>query len=159
MPDTNISSTAIGDLTNTGTLYSVPAVSTDGATDQKETEWINTNWTSYLGYYKKIPELMTAIDAIAKWTIGKGFTSNELTTLALMRIRGFGKDTFNSILENAIRTYHIGGDAFIEIIRNDEGYLVNLKPLDPATIKIVANRKGIIINGKCQQDPNEPLPE
>lgn len=145
MPDTNIANSALGDFKNTETLYSVPSMRTDGAGDQKETEWINTNWGNYLGYYKTIPELKVAIDAKATWTVGKGFTSNELTTLLLMTIKGNGKDTFNSILENAIRTYHIGGDAFLEVIRNPKGYLINLKPLDPGTIKIVANRQGIII--------------
>jgi len=145
MPDTKINSADYGNLTNTGTNYSVAAVNTDGAGDQKETEWTNTLWSSYLGYYKTIPELQAAIDAKATWTVGRGFKANPLTELKLMSIKGNGKDTFNSILENAIRTYHIGGDAFLEIIRDEDGELMNLKPLDPSTIKIVANQEGRII--------------
>ncbi|KKL90860.1 hypothetical protein LCGC14_1900450, partial [marine sediment metagenome] len=118
---------------------------TDGATDQKETAWINDKWAQYLGYYKKIPELKRAIDAKATWTIGKGFKADDETTLILDTIKGWGKDTFNTILENMIRTYNIGGDAFCEIIRDDEDNLINLKPLDPATIKIIVNRKGVIL--------------
>lgn len=144
MSETNISSAAVGDYANTETSFSVDSVSTDGAQDQKETEWTNSKWGQQLGYYKKIPEITAAIDAKATWTIGKGFISNPITELCLMQIKGFGKDTFNSILENAIRTYHIGGDAFLEIIRDDKGKLINLKPLDPSTIKIIANRQGII---------------
>ena len=77
--------------------------------------------------------------------MGKGFTADELTTLLLDTIKGWGKDTFNTILENMIRTYHIGGDAFAEIILNEEDVLINLKPLDPAVMKIIANREGQII--------------
>lgn len=145
MPETNISSADYGDFKNTITNYSVDAAYTDGPNDQQETYWDNVNFSQWLGYYKTIPELMAAIDAKATWTIGKGFVSNEITELALSTIRGWGKDSFNTILENCVRTYHIGGDSFCEIIRDDEGKLINLKPLDPSSIRIVANRAGVVI--------------
>lgn len=145
MPETDIGNADYGNFNGTSQDFSVASARTDGAQESKETEWINTNWSKYLGYYKKIPELAAAIDAKATWTIGKGFKSNEITELALFNISGFGKDTFNTILENAVRTYHIGGDAFLEIIRDAERVLVNLKPLDPGSIKIIANRQGRII--------------
>jgi hypothetical protein len=145
MPETNISATEYGDFKNTITDWSVTATSTDGAEDQKETTYDNVNFTEYLGYYKTIPELAAAIDAKATWTIGKGFKSNEITEMALFAIRGWGKDSFNTILENMVRTYHIGGDAFAEIVRNKRGDLLNIKPLSPENIRIVANRKGIIL--------------
>src|SRR3990167_1435137 len=146
MPETNIGSADYGDFKNSGTNYSVPSVVTDAADgNQKETEWINPRFGEFLGYYKKIPELMAAIDAKATWTIGKGFIADTLTTFIIQQVRGFGKDTFNSILENAIRTYHIGGDAFVEIIRDSDGNFINLKPLDPSSIKIVASKKGMIV--------------
>src|SRR3990167_7691722 len=104
MADQNISSSDYGNLKNTGTDYSVDAVTTDGASESDETYYDNTKWAQQLGYYKKIPELKTAIDALARWTIGKGFKSNEITELLLMQIKGFGKDSFNSILENMNRT-------------------------------------------------------
>ncbi len=47
-----------------------------------------------------------------------------------------------------IRTYYIGGDSFCEIIRDDEGNLINLKPLNPGKVKIVTNRKGVVIKYK-----------
>ena len=144
MPDTNISSSEIGNKENTITDWSVTAQSTDGAQDQKETYYMNTYWTEWLGYYKSVAELAAAIDAKATWTIGKGFTSNEITEKALSTIKGWGKDSFNTILENMVRTYHIGGDAFAEIIR-EKGQLINLKPLSPENIRIVANQQGIII--------------
>ena len=39
----------------------------------------------------------------------------------------------------------INGDAFAEIIRGKDGNIVNLKVLDPASIRVVTNRKGVII--------------
>jgi len=44
-----------------------------------------------------------------------------------------------------IRTYYVGGDAFCEIIRNEDDEIINLKPLDPGSIRIVADRKGLIL--------------
>ena len=84
MPDTDINSAAYGNLKNTENNFSVDAVSTDGTGDQKETTWINVNWTSQLGYYKAIPELQAAIDARARWSIGKGYEADPITELVLM---------------------------------------------------------------------------
>lgn len=145
MPETDIGKVEISGLGTVETKFSVDEVTTDAAQEQKETSWQNSDWSQQLGYYKKIPELRAAIDALARWTIGKGFKSNEITQLLLMRIKGFGKDTFNSILENQVRVAKIGGDSYAEIIRDEDEVLVNLKPLDPYVMKIIANRKGIII--------------
>lgn len=144
MPTTEIGSAVASDLTNVMTDYSVPTVTIDGSPDPKENEYINLNWTQELGYYK-IPEVRAVTDAKATWTVGKGFKADGFTTLLLDTIIGFGKDTFNTILENCVRTYQIGGDSFCEIIRDKKGNLLNLKPLDPSAIKIITNGKGVII--------------
>ena len=111
MPELLIGSSAIGDNTSTFQDFSVEAQTLDSATDQKETKYFNHNFPKQLGYYKKIPELKSAIDAKARWTIGKGYKSN--------------------------------GDSFAHIIRDNEGNLINLKPLPQ--LQIVANKAGIII--------------
>ena len=150
MPETKIGSAERSDIktqfaSGTEHYFEVDSATTDGPADQKETEYINSDWSEQFGYYRAISELKNVIDAKATWTIGKGFTADEMTELILSRVKGFGEDTFNTILENMIRTYQIGGDAFAEIIIDDNGFLLNLKPLDPGVIKIVTNRKGIII--------------
>ena len=145
MPETRIDSAVASDLTNAMTDYSVDTATTEGPTDQKETEYMNNNWTQYFGYYKTIPELSSVIDAKATWTVGKGFKADEITTMLLDTIKGMGIDTFNTIIENMIRTYNIGGDAYCEIIRDDEDNLINLRPLDPNVMKIVVNGQGMII--------------
>lgn len=143
MPDTNINKADTGAFTASD--FSVAPISTDGPTGDKETIYTIDRWSEWYGMYKTIPELKISIDAISKWTVGKGFSADPLTKLTLMKIRGHGKDSFNSILSNAIRTYHICGDSFAEIIRDGEGYLINLKPLEPKSMRIVANGKGVII--------------
>ncbi len=125
--------------------FSVDPVSTDAATDQNETWYMNENATQQLGYYKTIPELRKSIDAAARWTNGKGFQADEITSIILARVRGNGKDSFNSILRNLERCKDIYGDAYAEIILDKDDFLLNLKPLDPSVIRIVANKKGIII--------------
>ncbi len=144
MPETNIGAAVNSDLTNAMTDYSVDPQSTDAAQDVKETTWQMTNWTKYLGYYKQIPEYKTAVDTKARWTIGAGFTADEPTTMLLGNIKGNGTDSFNSILENNIKVYSIAGDAFCEVMR-DDGVLVNIKPLDPSKVVVIANRAGQII--------------
>lgn len=164
MPETDIGNLDISDFKGSETLFAPDTEKTDGAEDQDETYYDNDDWTRWFGYYKTIPELAAAIDAKATWTIGKGFKSNELTEIALDQIKGWGKDTFNTILENCVRTYHLGGDSFCEIIRDKKGKLINLKPLDPEIMRIIANKKGTIIRyeqrNRIQHQPNlKFLPE
>ena len=144
MAETKIGSSTTSDFANTQTDFSVDAQTTDGATGQGETRYQNTLWTSQLGYFKKIPEVAANINAKATWTVGKGFTADPKTTFICDKIKGWGKDTFNTILENMIRTYHIGGDAYAEIIRDKEGNLINIKTLPEGSIVIVANEGGLI---------------
>jgi len=145
MPQTRINSASESNLTNAITEYSVDTQSTDGVSDQKETTWMNNNYPQYLGFYKSIPEYKAVVDAKSTWTIGKGFKADEVTTMLLDTIKGNGKDTFNSILENARRVMEYGGDSYAEIIRDDEDNLINIKPLDPASMQHVANKQGLLI--------------
>ncbi len=159
MPENRIDSTVASDLTNAMTDFSVDSQTTDAAQDQKETTWMDTKFGLYLGYYKdeKTPEITAIIDAHSKWTVGKGFKADEITTMLLDTIRGNGFDTFNSILENADRTLQIGGNFYAEIIRDDEGNLINLKPLDPAVMRHIINRQGMIIRFEQVSKVKQPV--
>jgi len=145
MPETDIGSAVATDLKSAMTDYSVESGKTDSPSTIGETRYDNSKWRIWLGYYKSIPELKKAINTKATWTVGKGFMADEETTMLLDTMRGWGVDTFNSILEGMIRSYHIGGDAFCEIIRDKEGNLINLKPLNPGVVTIVTNSKGRIL--------------
>ena len=60
------------------------------------------------------------------------------------RIKGIGVDTFRTILINVKRVSKMGGDCYAEKIRDKAGRLINLKLLNPGTIRIEANEFGII---------------
>ena len=144
MADNKIDSAVASE--NKFTDFSVSSQITDGATGQKETTWVDSEFGTYLGYYKdeKTPEITAVIDAKATWTVGKGFKADEETTLLLDTIKGNGFDTFNTILENAMRTMLLGGNFYAEIIRDDEDNFINLKALDPSVMKHHADEKGMI---------------
>lgn len=160
MPETDIGSAVASDLKTAMVDYSVGSQSTDGAGDQKEYSWQMMDWGQNLGFYKEIPELKAAIDTKALWTMGAGFEADEQTELLLLSVKGNGKDSFNSILKNLIKVKTIGGDSFAEIIRDKEGILANLKPLDPSSIKIIQNQVGMIKRyeqvSKIKGAPNKP---
>jgi hypothetical protein len=147
MVETAIGSADYGSLTSSMVDFSVTPQETDGATGDIEFRWQMTDWAQNLGYYKDIPELQTAVDAKANWTMGAGFEADEITTLLLASIKGNGKDSFNTILSNDVRVYTIAGDSFNEIIRDKENndVLVNLKPLDPSTMVVITNTQGRIV--------------
>ncbi len=144
MPETDIGKTKVSDLTNTMVDYSVPSQTTDAAGDAGETRWNNKDWPNYLGYYLTIPELQTAVDAKANWTLGAGFKADPITELHLSGIKGNGKESFNTILKNMVRVYTIGGDSFAEIIVDENDSFINLKPLDPSSMVIVIGDNGRI---------------
>lgn len=121
----------------------VDDVSVNSASTTTETEY-QMNWNKWNGYYKSIPEIQAVIDKKALWTVGKGYKAKDGNKAELDKIRGFGKDSFNAILYNMCRVYTIGGDSYAEIISNSRGTLRNLKPLNPGSIKIIANGNGII---------------
>src|SRR3990167_6564456 len=144
MPENDIGSTTIADVATYLEDYTVDTETTDATSGEGEYRWQMEHWHEYLGYYKNIPELQTAIDAKTVWMMGAGFEADEVTTMLLDSIKGNGKDSFNTILSNSIRTCIIGGDSFCEIIRDAGGVLANLKPLDPSTIVIVQDKQGRI---------------
>lgn len=127
------------------TATSIASLNTDGPTEQEETTWQNTNWSKQWGYFNEHPELKSAILMKAIFNVGKGYTTDPETKVILDHIAGFGKDTFTDIIFNMEVVRRVGGDAYALIIRDDEtNTLINLKPLDPGSIRIVVDKRGII---------------
>ena len=102
------------------------------------------DWTKWLGYYHDVDEIASIIKRQAQWVIGAGFTADAKTTKRLNSIRGFGKDNFNTICFNNLTVRDIAGDSYAEIIRDKAGRLINLKPLNPGTLRIIADKFGLI---------------
>jgi len=137
MAKNKIDSADYTDMTNVVTDYSAAFATT---TTEEE---FQPQWDRWHGIYKDCAFLAALINAKAFWTVGKGYKAKEGEKEKLEKIRGNGKQTFNTILYNAVKTYSIGGDFFAEIV-DDKGELINLKPINPGTVKILANDKGII---------------
>jgi len=135
-----VSSADYTDMTNAVDNFSVA----EAETDEAEIEYV-PEWEKWLGYYKTIPELQAEIDKKSMWSIGKGYECDEKTRKILERIRGNGKDDFNSIIYNQDRTKTIGGDSYAEIVRSKRAELRNLKPLNPSCVKTKTNSAGMIV--------------
>jgi len=145
MGELNINYAQASNLSTAVTDASVSSLSVDGVKDQDETYYYNTDWTKYWGYFNEIPDLKSAMLMKAIWDVGKGYDADPETSVILDHISGWGKDTFDDILFNMDIVMRIGGDSFAEITRDkDTGIIINLKPLDPETIKIVVGRNGRI---------------
>jgi hypothetical protein len=123
--------------------FSVSPVALDASNDYGDTTYDFPNATKYLGYYKKIPELKKAVDNLAIWTVGKGLECDSITQTTIDHVRGWGEDSFQSILENLIVVKKIVGDSFAEIIE-EKGILINLKPISPERMRIVVGKNGLI---------------
>jgi len=142
MADTNIGQTTTTNLDNAIKDYSV-SLETPESPYTDEFYYNNPDFTKYFGYYKAIPELKKAIDALAIWTTGKGFETDTGTKVLLEDMRGQGKDTIYSILFNLFVTKKINGDAYAQILKRDDR-LINLKPLNPSRVRIVFDKQGLI---------------
>jgi len=153
----NIDSGVASDLTNTLVDFSVGSEVTEGADGSVELEYQNPHWSTDYGYYLKIPEFKVAVDTKALWTVGAGYEAEDSTVLLLDMIRGNGKDSFGSIIENMVKIKTISQDSFSEIIRDENDILVNLKPLDPSSIVIVQNKSGRIIRYEQRTKVNNSL--
>jgi hypothetical protein len=127
--------------------YSVGTKALDYSGSNDETYWYFTKASEYYGFYKNIPELKQAVDALAMWTAGKGFEPvDPITKVELDFVSGWGEDSIDSILENMIVVKKIIGDSFAEIIRDKEtDKLLNIKPISPERVRIVVDENGIII--------------
>ena|SRR3990167_3622455 len=144
MSELSLSQATSSNLTDRVKDYEVSSLNTDGVQDQEETEYTNSKWPLYWGYFNSIAEVKSAIIMKAIWNVGKGYTANPETTVILDHVKGIGKDSFLEVLFNMEVIKRVGGDAFAEIIRDDDGTLLNLKPLDPGSMKIVVDRKGML---------------
>lgn len=133
-----------GNMENTVSDWEIDTETLDSAEAGKESSYTNSNFKKWLGYYKNIAELNAVINTKAFWTVGKGYEADEKTKKILDKIVGWGKDTFDTIIENCIIMYNVSGDAFCEIIRDSAGRIKNLKPLNPGRIKIIVDNAGII---------------
>lgn len=138
MAKNNLSNSTITDMSNVVNNYEA----TNSATT-RENNYI-TSYAQWKGYYDEVPMLRALVQRKACWTMGKGYKCDKKTKELLRKIKGNGLDSFNTILFNSLIVATIAGDSYCEIIRNSRNELRNLKPLNPDTIRIIADEKGMI---------------
>ena len=127
------------------TDHKIASVTTDGINETGETFYDNENFSKWYGNYKSTTKVKSAIKDFVTWIVGLGLTV-ETKTPILENIRGSGKDTILSILWNMLIIKKVHGDSYAQIVRRTEdGTLINLKPLDPAKIRVVFNTEGVIV--------------
>lgn len=141
MPETRIDNAVSTDLTSAVTDFSVQPERTNGP---GETSWMNTRYTQYLAYFKKTGKFRRVVIVKAKYILGQGFIADEPTTMLLESIRGNGKDTINSILQNLGMVREYGGDCYAEIVNDDDDVLINLKPMDPSSMEHIIGKDGML---------------
>jgi len=133
------------DFTNQGTEFEVDGWDVDGAQQtQKETFYI-PEFTKWNGYYRSIPELRSVINKFGSWTFGRKINADAKNLKKLKMIKGVGRESPRSVLKNQWRVALICGDSFAHIVKDEQGRMTNLKPLNPGKIAIVANKEGILI--------------
>lgn len=140
----DIGNAATSDYAGAIEEYSAGNKTLDGVQDQEETTYTITKASTYLWYFNNFPELKRAVIMAAIWEVGKSFTADDYTTAQLDGFVGWGKDTIDDIFFNLSMNRRIYGDAFAEIVRDEDGEIINLKVFDPASIQIVVGHDGMI---------------
>lgn len=141
----DITKSIASDMTNTFTATAITPLETDGVSGGKTTEYTNNEWSTLWAFFNDHPELKSAMLMKVIWDVGKGYIADKSFQPILDKINGMGKDSFDDILFNMDLCRYVGRDSFAEIIRNPKtGTLVNLKVLDPSSIKIYLDDSGII---------------
>ncbi len=146
MGELNPSSATTTGFTGAVPDYIVNSIALDAANaaDAKETYWYFSNATKYYGYYLTIPEIFSAANALATWTVSRGWETDDVTLkVELDHVKGMGKDTFTQIMWNHEVVKLIVGDAFIEVKRKNNT-IINMIPISPERVRIVFNQEGMI---------------
>ena len=148
MGQLNINNAVATDMESWSSLSAPDSMDTDGASDQKETTWMNEKYTEQWGYFNSCPELKQAILMKATWDVGKGWTCESPQDRATLKlISGFGKDTFSDILFNMDVCRYIFGDSYAEIVRGDDKQktILNIKPLNGGAMRHVIGSDGRLL--------------
>jgi len=176
----DISKSEVGNMSNTVDDYSVDSLNLDSPDGTKEFKYMNSKFDNQMGYMDKIPELRSTINAMAKWTVGKGYKADAKTKAILNGIVGNGKQSFNEVIKNNIKIYMGTGDSFSEIIREKtikdkiknignkitlgliryapgSGKLLNLKPLNAGKMITISDSQGMIKRYEYNQGVEQPL--
>ena len=144
---TEITTTALNDISYTAGQEPWNKNLDQYSFETKDTEvnYYVPDWKKWHGIYRTIAEARSTIDVWSSWIIGEKLIMDDATRKITDRIKGNGNDTFRKILKNVKRTSKICGDGFADAPRDKAGRLINLKQLNPGTIRIVSDKKSMVI--------------
>lgn len=145
MAELNISSATTTNFSGAVPDFIVNQKALDAASpSQDETYWYFSDAQKYYGYYLTIPEIFSAANALATWTVSRGWKAKDaFTKVQLDHVKGMGKDTFTQIMWNHEVVKLIVGDSFIEVKR-EKNQIINMIPISPERVRIVFDKKGMI---------------
>ena len=144
----------------TGSVLDVsiaPAVPDATGASTEEVVWDFPDAGKHLGYYQSIPELQSALRVLAQRVCGLGWETDPRTTIILENFIGWGEDTIDTIFQMLLIEKKVFGDTFAEIVRNENGLLLNLKKLYTGDMRVVLNPQGLI--DRYEQRSNIPKGE
>lgn len=139
MAELNPNSATTTNLTNVVPDFVVAAKALDTANGNKDGEyyWYFDKAPQNFGYYTQIPEIFSAANAMANYSVGLGWNTLDINLkMELEHVTGMGKDSFDQIIWNHEVVKLIVGDAFAEVKRKD-GKIINIIPISPERIRIV----------------------
>ena len=144
MPTNDLSQITTTNMQGTVPDVAIASVTPDGEATVGEFVWDYPDAAQNNGYYK-IAQINSMYNALATWTTGLGWETDLNTKVIFENMTGAGQDSFEEIIWNLQVAKKVFGDSFAEIIRNDKGGLINLKPLYTGNMRSVWNDQGIII--------------
>ena len=145
MAEFDLNNSTTTNFKNTVTDFVVAAKALDIASKTEESFWYFDEAMANFGYLFAIPEVWSAASALATYTTGQGWsTDNIILKEELRHVTGMGKDSFTQIMWNHEIVKLVVGDAFIEIKRLDNGKLANMIPISPERVRIAFGKDALI---------------
>ena len=148
MADLNLSRATTTDFTNQVPDFIMDSKALDTDNDSGETYTYFENAVTNMGYYANDPIVFSAANGLATWAFSLGWTAEDANTIQEFKhITGRGNDTFATVMWNHEVIKLIVGDAFMEIVWEDNDNtkaLANLVPISPERVKIVSENGRIL---------------
>ena len=138
MADLNLSRATTTDFTSTVPDFIVKSMALDVSNANEETYVYFDTAPENFGYILNHPQVSSPLYALSTWAFGQGYDSDDIQMKVILpKIDGNGKETFGEIIWNHSVVKLGCGDAFMEIVRNNKGTLVNLINISPERVKVV----------------------
>ena len=163
MANFDLNNSTTTDFTNQVPDFVMDAKVLDVDNSSGETTYYFENAVTDIGYYANDPIVFSAANGLATWAFSLGWTGeDDNTTQEFKHVTGRGNDTFATLMWNHEVIKLIVGDAFMEIVWEDNDNkkaLANLIPISPERVRIISKDGRIkryeVWNGKTWKDSGD----